>query len=479
MNIYDKKNMIINFFWKLGERFLTQGISILVTVILARILSPKEYGIVAICMISINFFNIFIDGGLGQALIQKKQSDSVDFNTVFFFNAVFCCVVYLILYFLSGSIENIFQVSGVSNVIKILGIVLIISAIRNVHQVYAVKKMLYKKIFSAALSAVIISGCISIYMAYSNYGIWSLVGQQLSYGLVFSVVMWFIIPWHPHLEISFRRLKGLYSYSWKLLASSLIDTIYRQSWQLVVGKKYSISDLAYYNQGEKFPALIINNINNAIDGILFPALSNYQNNIDVVREYTRRAMKTSICIIAPVQMLLAFSADSVVTIILAEQWLPCVPFFRIFCITYMFTPLHTANLNAIKALGRSDIFLKLEIIRKSIAVCILFLAMPYGREYLLVGLLIGEVCGQFVNSYPNKKLLQYSYLQQLLDILPSVIIASLAGFISYSVNFLCISIYYKLILQYVLGIVVYIFISYVFKIESFIYIAKKCIGLYK
>ena len=469
-DIYGKKNMIKNFFWKLAERFSTQGITILTTILLARILLPQEYGVIAICMIVVNVLNILIEGGFGQALIQKKDISEIDFNTVFVFNIILCCIAYFILFQISPFVETFFCIADLSKILRVLGVSLIIGSLRNVHQAYAIKNLLYKKMFKAALIATSISAIVSLYMAYHGFGVWTLVFQQLLNGIILTVILWFVIPWKPSVSISYNNLLSLFSYGSRLLASSMIDTTYRQIWQLVIGKAYSVSDLAYYNQGEKFPAMVINNINSSIDGVLFPALSNYQDDIAKVRDLMRRAMKTSICIIAPIQMILVFSSSNIVTLVLTEKWLPCVPFFSAFCITYMFTPLHTANLNAIKALGRSDIFLKLEICRKSIAVCILMIAMNFGIFYMLAGLLMGEICGQIVNSYPNKKLLGYGYKQQLRDILPSIFIAFLSGAIIYFFNFISLPLYFKLILQIFVGITTYCVVSYILKIESFMYL---------
>lgn len=224
--------------------------------------------------------------------------------------------------------------------------------------------MLFKKFFYSTLGADIFSAIVGIGMALWGFGVWSLVAQQVTNSFIGTIILWITVPWHPKLEFSLDRIKRLFSYSWKLLVSSLLDTGYQQLWQLLIGKAYSPADLAYVNQGQKFPNLIVTNINALIDSILLPAMSSEQDDRERVKNMTRRSMKISIYIMAPIMIIMACTSETIVTLVLTEKWLPCVPFLCIYCICYMFWPVHTANLNAIKALGRSDLFLGLEAIKK-------------------------------------------------------------------------------------------------------------------
>ena len=269
---------------------------------------------------------------------------------------------------------------------------------------------------------------------------------------------------------SFKRLKGLISYGWKLLASALLDTVYTNLRQLVIGRMYTTADLAYYNQGDKFPEAISYNVNTSIDSVLLPTMSQQQDNKDAVKAMTRRAITISTYLMAPMMMGLAFCADTVVSLILTEKWLPCVLFMRIFCITFMFYPIHTANLNAIKAIGRSDLFLKLEIAKKIVGMVLLLSSMWFGVKVMAYSMLIGSLASQIINSWPNKKLLNYGYYEQIKDIIPSIILALIMGVCVWLIGHITLPLFVKLVLQVLTGVVVYIAISFIIHIEPFMYL---------
>ena len=266
---------------------------------------------------------------------------------------------------------------------------------------------------------------------------------------------------------SIKRLKGLVSYGWKLLASSLLDTVYNNLRQLIIGKLYSSSDLAFYNRGKQFPNFVITNINTSIDSVLFPAMSSQQDDTERVRSMTRRSIKISSYIMWPLMMGLAFTATSIVSLVLTDKWLPCVPFLRIFCFVYVFFPIHTANLNAIKAMGRSDLFLKLEVIKKVIGLIVLVCTMWFGVEAMTYSLLVTNIISQIINAYPNRQLLGYSYIDQIKDILPSIAMALFMGFCILAVELLNLGAIATLMIQIVLGIIIYIWLSIIFKVDSF------------
>lgn len=269
---------------------------------------------------------------------------------------------------------------------------------------------------------------------------------------------------------SWERLRGLLSFGWKMLASSLLDTIYTNIRSLIIGKMYSSADLAYYNQGEKFPNVIASNINTSIDSVLLPTMASVQDNPEQVKSMTRRAIKTSTYILAPFMMGMAFCATPIVRLVLTDKWLFCVPFLRIFCITYMFYPIHTANLNAIKAMGRSDLFLKLEIAKKAVGMILLLSTMWFGVMAMAYSLLVSSVLSQIINSWPNKKLLNYGYLEQLKDIFPGIALAVVMGFCVNMVGLFHLSNVVTLLIQISLGAVIYVSASSVLHLESYEYL---------
>ena len=307
-------------------------------------------------------------------------------------------------------------------------------------------------------------------MAYMGFGVWALVAQQLSNTAIDTLILWLTVRWRPKKMFSFKRLKGLFSFGWKLLVSSLLDTAYNNLRNLIIGKLYSSSDLAFYNQGDKFPKVIVTNINTSIDSVLLPTMSVEQDNPERIKQMTRRAIKTSTYVMAPLMMGLAFCAEPVVRLILTDKWIHCIPFLRIFCITYMFWPVHTANLNAINAMGRSDWFLRLEIVKKIVGLIILLSTMWFGVMAMAYSLLLSSVLSQIINSWPNRKLLGYGYLEQVRDFAPGILLAVAMGICVYFVGYLPLPMIITLLIQIVLGAIIYIAASAILKLEEFEYL---------
>lgn len=466
-----------NGLWRLLERFGANGISLLVSVILARILFPEDYAKIALVTVFISIMNVFVDGGFGNALIQKKDADDLDFSTVFWFNLFISIIIYIILYFLSPFVASFYEIPELKNIMRVLSFIVIIGAIKNVEQAYIARNMLFKKFFFATIIGTVIAAVISIIMAYNGFGVWSLVAQNLINNTIDTLVLWLSVKWHPGLKWSYIRFKNLFNYGYKLLLSSLLNTAYGQLWQMVIGKKYSEADLAYYDRGGILPGAIANNLNEAIDSVLFPAMSNISDDKIRLKTLTRNSIKISCYIIAPMMMGLIFTAEETVEVIFTHKWIEIVPFLRIFAFTSIFYPIHTANLNAIKSMGRSDLFLKLEIIKKVVGITVLLITMNYGPLYMAYGMILTCFTSQIINSYPNRKLLDYSYIHQLMDIMPSIIISLIMGVIVYTLRFIGLNTFTTLIIQILSGIIIYIGISYIFKIDSFIYLYNTLLSL--
>lgn len=461
---------ISNMIWRFLERCGAQLVAFIVSVILARILNPDDYGIIALVTVFTTILQVFVDSGLGNALIQKKDADDLDFSTVFYTNIVFCCILYIGIFTCAPIIANFYNNMELVSYIRVLSLTVLISGVKNVQQAFVSRNMLFKKFFFSTLGGTIAAAVIGIAMAFTGYGVWALVAQQVANLSIDTCILWMTVKWRPHKQFSFKRLKSLFSFGWKLLISSLLDTVYNDLRQLIIGKLYSSSDLAFYNRGKQFPNLIINNVNTSIDSVLLPAMSNEQDNLSRVKNMTRRSIKTSIFVMAPLMMGMTFVAPSLVKLILTDKWLPCVPFLRIFCITYMFYPIHTANLNAIKAMGRSDLFLKLEIIKKLVGMALLLLTMHFGVMAMAYSLLVSSVFSQIINSWPNRKLLNYSYISQLKDIIPSILLAVFMGGCISLISLFRLPIFLTLCIQIILGAIIYIGLSYIFKIDSFLYL---------
>lgn len=459
-----------NFIWRFAERCGAQLVSFIVSIVLARILVPEMYGTIALVTVFINILQVFVDSGLGNALIQKKDADNLDFSTVFFANVSLCLILYILMFLTAPLIGMFYNDMSLVPIVRVLSLLLIISGMKNVQQAYVSRNMLFRKFFFSTIGGTIMAAVVGIYMAMQGYGVWALVTQQLLNATVDTLILWITVKWRPQFQFSFSRLKELFSYGWKLLASGLLDTVYNSLRQLIIGKLYTSADLAYYNKGNQLPNLIITNINSSIDSVLFPVMSKKQEDRAHVKNMTRRAIKTSTYIMAPLMMGLAFTSSNVIVLLLTEKWLACIPFLSIFCITYMFYPIHTANLNAIKAMGRSDIFLKLEIYKKIVGLILLLSTMWFGVMAMAYSLLVSSVLSQIINSSPNKKLLNYGYLEQLKDILPNIIMAVIMGVCVKFVPMLCNSVLLTFVVQVLLGAVIYILESVIAKNESFYYV---------
>lgn len=459
-----------NFMWRFAERCGAQIVTFIVSVFLARILSPEDYGKIALITVFTVILQVFVDSGLGTALIQKKDADDLDFSSVFYFNLVICILLYLGMFIAAPLIAKFYNDISLTPVIRVISITILISGVKGIQQSYVSRNMLFKRFFYATIGGTIFSAFFGISLAYLGCGIWALVAQQLSNTIIDTLILWITVKWRPKRMFSWTRLKGLLSFGWKLLASTLLDTVYTNIRSLVIGKMYSSSDLAFYNQGEKFPSVIVNNINASISSVLLPTLANEQDNCERVKNMTRRAIKTSTYIMAPLMMGLLFCAEPLTRLILTEKWLPCVPFLQIFCITYMFYPIHTANLNAIQAMGRSDLFLKLEIAKKVVGIILLISTMWFGVMAMAYSLLISALTSMLINSWPNKELLNYSFKEQMLDIFPSIIIAFVMGLVVSIISLFDFSTVLTLTIQIPLGAVIYIFESKLFHLDSFEYL---------
>ena len=467
-----KKSIISNLIWRFSERIGAQGISFIVSIILARLLAPEAYGTVALITVFITIMQVFVDSGMGNALIQKKETDDIDFSTVFYFNVCMCTVLYIVLYFLAPFIASFYRDSQMTPLLRVVGLTLIVSGLKNVQQAYVSRNMLFKKFFYSTLFGTLISGVLGVLTAYMGYGVWALVIQQLSNIFIDTFILWITVKWRPKKCFSFSRLIVLFSFGWKLLCSNLIDTIYNNLRNLIIGKKYTERDLAYYTNGQKIPNLVVTNINSSIGSVLFPALSQEQDDKFLLKKHMRTAIQISSYIMWPILIGIAACAKPIVTILLTDKWLPCVPYLQIACFVYGFMPIHTTNLQAINAMGRSDLFLKLEIIKKIIGIIILVLSIPHGVLAIAASSMLITILNSFINSYPNRCLLSYSYIEQIKDIFPSFLLSCFMGAIVYSINFLSYSTFLLLIVQIVLGVFIYIACSKLLRINTYIYLVE-------
>ncbi len=466
----NNKNIFSNFIWRFAERCGAQLVTFIVSIVLARILAPEDYGTIALVTVFTTILQVFVDSGLGTALIQKKDADDLDFSSVFFFNFAVCLFLYAVMFIAAPFIAVFYDDTTLTPVIRVISLTIVISGVKGIQQAYVSRHMLFKRFFFSTIGGTVFSAIFGIGLAYAGCGVWALVAQQLSNTAIDTFILWLTVRWRPKKMFSWKRLKNLLGFGWKLLVSSLLDVCYNNLRNLIIGKMYSSSNLAFYNQGDKFPKVIVTNINTSIDSVLLPTMSSAQDDRERVKNMTRRAIKTSTYAMAPLMMGLAFCAEPVVHLVLTDKWLPCVPFLRVFCITYMFWPVHTANLNAINAMGRSDCFLRLEIVKKTVGMVLLLSTMWFGVMAMAYSLLLNSILSQIINSWPNRKLLNYGYLEQVRDFMPGILLAVFMGICVYFIGYIPLPTIVVLLIQVIVGALIYITVSAVLKLEEFEYL---------
>ncbi len=477
-----KKNGLLgNLAWKFAERISAQLISTIVSIILARILEPAYYGVISIVMIFITLANVFVSDGFGSALIQKKDATALDFFSVLYFNIGFSCILYLIL-FVSAPVISNFYGEGyeiLTPVLRILGLRIILTAVNSVQEAYVSKKMIFKKFFVATLLGTVSSAVIGILMAYTGYGVWALVVQYLIGTSVSTLTLTIVLKKKLQFIFSYASLKSLFPYGVRILCTGLLINGYQELRALIIGKVYSSVDLAFYDKGRQFPNLIVTNINSSIGAVLFPKMSNEQNDKNKIKETTRNSIRFSAYIMCPMMLGLAAVAEPFVRLILTEKWVNCVPLLQMFCIIYLFQPIHTANMQAIKAIGRSDVYLKLEVVKKIIELVVLLTVMWISVEAIVIGMTICTTLFTFVNAYPNSKLLNYKIKEQVRDIFPSVLMSVIMFVCVYVVQFIPMNEWLTLFVQIIVGITVYLIMLVVSKNNEFAYLKNLCVDMIK
>ncbi len=326
-------------------------------------------------------------------------------------------------------ISKFYKLEILTPVLRVLSLRLIIAGFNSVQVSYVQKNMLFKRFFWSTLGGTVGSGIVGIVMAYKGFGIWSLVAQNLFNACVDSLILWFTVKWRPTKEFSFKRLHSLFQYGWKILVWSLTSTLYDELRSLIIGKKYSKEDLAFYTKGKQWPSLIITNVNSSISSVLFPTLSKFQDEKERLKAMARRSISMSSYILAPMLMGMAALSTPIISLILTDKWIEAVPYMQICCFYLMFMPMQTANLEAIKAIGRSDIILKLEVIKKIVQISLLLISMHYGVLAIASSAIITTIFACFVNAWPNRKLLNYSYREQIKDLGPNLLNAIVMGIV--------------------------------------------------
>lgn len=475
MNSNNLKGKVLSgIIWKGLERICAQVISLTVSIILARILVPDDYSIVSIAAIFFAFCDLFISGGLNQALIQKKDADELDYATILVTNMVLAAALYIIMFLCAPLIAELYNKPAVKPVIRVMAVTFFINAYKSVLSAKISSDMQFKKFFWSTFAGTAMSAIVGIILALRGFGAWALVAQQMTNSFIDSLVLSFTAKAKFVVRFSYERFKRLFSYGGRIFFASIITTVYDECRPLIVGIKYSPVDLAFYNKGQSFPALINSIGNNTMSSTLFPAMAKVQEDREYVLKITRRFIKLSSFFVFPMMMGLFAVSENFVRILLTDKWLPAVPFLMVFCFSYMLDLIQTGNLQAIKALGRSDLILKMEIIKKAayFFIIVLFVWLSKTPLVLAISSIVTSIIATVVNTYPNKKLIGYGFKSLLKDLFPNLLPASLMCGLVFSMNYLNMNIYLLFVIQIVSGFTAYILFCWIFHNENLEYLIE-------
>lgn len=448
--------------WSFLERFLSQGIGTVVAIILARIIHPEEYGIIAAVTIFTSIMTSFVTGGFGSALIQKKNAEDIDYSSMFIFNALFSVFAYFIVYFsapyLVLILDESYDYELLIKVLRCLGIGVVFASFNSFFRNILAKEFNFKKIFFVALIGMLVSAVCGITMAYRGYGVWALVAQQVFSYAVNTLCFLFFSPWKPKLKFSFSRLKPMISFGGKLMLSTLLTTIYTDIYSIAIANQYSSDSLAFYKKGNTFPRLLVINIIASINTALFPVMAK----MSTVQEYkscVKRFNKLSTFIIAPMMFGFAAVAQNFVSLVLTDKWLPCVPFLQIACFNYVLQPIGIANMQFWKASGKATMYLIADIVKKIIGVGLLLMALRWSRSVISFATadLIATVFAVIITLAPAKKELGYSIYQQVRDVFPQFALSTIMFVAVIAVgNVMNLPQIIELLVQVLVGILIYI-----------------------
>ncbi len=454
--------------WSVFGRVSNQGMGFIMGVVLARIIAPESYGLIAMAMVVIAITGSLIDGGFGMALIRKKNPTADDYYTVFWFNIISALLIYLAIFFAAPAIEAFYDSEGLAPVVRYLSLALIIRGLTGIQNIQLTKKLDFKALNIISLIATFISGVIGITMAYTGYGVWALVAQQLSSSLIKSIIICFYNRWMPAWVFSKGSFNELFAFSRNLLASSIVTSVFQNLYPLVIGKFFAPAMLAYYTRADSYQQMISKNITTIVRNVSFPSLVPFQDDNERLVNAFRQMINMVALVTTPVLAGLIVVAEPLIVFMITDKWLPTVPYLQLLCITGILYPLSSIKLNLVNIKGRSDLYLKLETVKKFLFIPAILIGLPWG----VMGLVIGKVCLSFtafiINSYYSMKLTGYSIKDQLSDIMPYIILSSIMAIIVWGLSFLFDLGEVKLLfLQVLSGIIIYLAGCYIFRLRSY------------
>jgi len=464
--------------WSFLQRISTQLMSLVISIILARILTPDDYGTVAMITVFTNIAMVFITTGFSSAIIQKKELSEADISTMFYAGLGLSLVLYGILFAAAPWIAVMYKTPVLTPMLRVESLIVVLGATYSVQQALISRNLQYKKNFIIGAVCVVVQGTSGIAFALNGFGPWSLVYSTIINYTAHAALMWIVVKWKPKLIFSKESFKSMFGFSTKMLAGGLLNALFNNIRSLIIGVRYSSADLAYYNKGYQYPTLIMNQVDGTINTVLFSSLSKYQSDWEAGLKVLRRAMKTSLYICAPLMAGMCAVADPMIRLLLTDKWEGSIVYVRLVAIICIFWPL-SAQRNALNARGKSGVALTMNVIGKVVTITCLLATFWHSVQLMITSSIIASCIGLVVNSFFYRKHLDYRFRDQIGDILPPLLLSAAMGFITYSVMFLNLSSALTLVIQIPLGIALYVFGSWLFKFESFTYLLNMIKGLLK
>ena len=466
------QQVLSSVFWKFLERILAQLISFIVSIVIARILTPKEYGLVALAMIFVNIANVFVANGFNTALIQNRNVDEIDFSTLFYCSFVISIIFYFLLFFLAPLIAVFYDVPELISLFRVMGLMLPLASYKSIQNAFVARHLDFKKFFYSTLIGTIVSAIVGIAMALTNFGVWALVAQYFTNNIIDALILTVTIDWKLQLKFSMARARPLLLYGSRILGADLIGCIYNQLVAFIVGKKYTSADLAFYTKGRQFPDLISNNIIVALTAVLFPAFSYRADDLDGIKTMASKTLQIIAYVLLPFYFGMIAVSDNLIIVLLGERWIPCVFFLNVMCVNGIVGVLDVIDIQVLKAIGRSDIVLKIEFIKKPIYFLIIILALRFNLAVLVLTIPVTSCLAILINSYSVSKYIHYTLFDKLKDTVASLLISSCMGGLVYSMKCISMGKIALLFLQIFFGVVVYVILSLITKNKSCYYLLK-------
>lgn len=469
-----KNKVISSLIWKFMERGGVQIVQFIISMVIARILSPNDYGIVAIITVFTSLATVFVQSGIATAIVQRKEITSLELSSVFYYSICVAALFYGVLYLAAPFIADFYNMPQITYSLRVSSLILFPGAFNSVQNGLVARMMAFKKQCVSSMVSAIISGLIGIVLAKLNIGVWALVIQQLSYQIIVCFTLLIFIRWRPTLEFSYSKTMGMLKYGIKLLGARLVDTIFHNIENLVIGKKYNSETLALYSKGKQFPLIIIDNLDGSIQNVMLPVFSRKQDDLKTLRSSVRQTISLSTYIVFPAMAGLAAVASPLIYIVLGEKWMSCVPFLQIYCLTSALFPFQTANLQAFNALGRSDVYFWITTIKRIIAIAILCIAVFCFKNVIAIAIstILFEIAGIIITIIANKRILKYGLFELLKDTVPNLLLSTMMFFVVLAIGLVPISAFLKLILQIITGAICYVGFSILTKNRNLTLIIK-------